>query len=210
MKNVKRVFYGIAILILLLCAGVFIGAFNPSVTDSLTALVQKLPGSQEEKEAQTQPGNDTASKEQAEQGEGTGEQTEGTEETEETYPTLDGPLVWEPEEEEKDDGKYTGKTLEDEGISPDSVLQDMETYYKDCYEQLIAAEGESIQFTNVIPKALWDSIESDYTDGSYKKGYSDKVLKEKAKDIFTIQIQAERLPENHYRIHHNVYIADEE
>jgi len=97
------------------------------------------------------------------------------------------------------------KTLYELGLTEEDILDTMEKYYADCLKQMTAAGTGQQQFRNVIPKALWATVEQSYGDRSYQKGYLDEALKQLGVDNYTIQIQAERLNGGYYRLYHNIY-----
>lgn len=107
-------------------------------------------------------------------------------------------------EEEEDKEASAEEKLAEAGITADEVLSTMEDYYGDCLKQMVAAGSGEQQFNNVVPEALWSSIERAYSDKSYEKGYVDKALKELKMDNFAIQLQAQRLGGGYYRLYHTV------
>lgn len=116
-----------------------------------------------------------------------------------------GDLLPEEEDEVQED-----KDLEAAGITKDQVMGTIEEYYGDCLTQLKAAGAGSIQFTNVIPESLWNTVESAYSSGGYRSGYADELLKELKQDYFVIQLQAQRLGGGYYRVYHSVVIYSDE
>lgn len=116
------------------------------------------------------------------------------------------PLEWhEPELGDKDDREAFLRELEELGLKEEEILDTLEKYYADCLAQMTKAGTGQQQFTNVIPKALWQSIEVVYSDGSYEKGYVDAALKELKMRHFAIQIQTQRLSGGkYYRLYHNI------
>ena len=59
-------------------------------------------------------------------------------------------------------------------------------------------------FVNVIPKALWDTVERSYSDGSYQTGYVNAALEKLGVDHFAIQLQVQRVGDGYYRLYHNI------
>ncbi|MDE7354884.1 MAG: hypothetical protein K2O06_17840 [Acetatifactor sp.] len=108
-----------------------------------------------------------------------------------------------PEEEEED---QRARDLEAAGITEDELVETLEEYYADCLNQLKAAGAGNVQFTNVIPESLWNTVESAYSSGSYQKGYAEKLLEELKQDNIVIQLQAQRLGGGYYRVYHSAVI----
>ncbi len=112
-----------------------------------------------------------------------------------------------PEETEEDQRAID---LEAVGITEGELVETMEEYYADCLSQLKVAGAGNVQFTNVIPESLWNTVESAYSSGSYQKGYAEELLKELKQDELVIQLQAQRLGSGYYRVYHSVVIYSEE
>lgn len=114
------------------------------------------------------------------------------------------PLEW-YDPDFSDDKEALKRELEELGLEEEDILDNLNEYYADCLEQMKKAGTGQQQFTNVIPKALWQSIERVYSDGSYEKGYVDAALKELKMENFAIQLQTERLSGGkYYRLYHNI------
>lgn len=117
------------------------------------------------------------------------------------------PLEWTGNDAERE----LEQDLEEAGITEDEVLDTLEEYYADCLKQMKKQGSGMQQFTNVIPKDLWDTIEQEYSSGKYEKGYVEEALKELKMDHFAIQLQTVRLSGKYYRLYHNVSTwSDEE
>lgn len=108
------------------------------------------------------------------------------------------PMTWEDTKDEMQ------KAREELGLTEDEVMDTLEKYYADCLKQMKAVGAGQKQFTTIIPKALWETIEQEYSDGSYKKGYVEEALKELKMEQFAIQLQTERINNTFYRLYHNV------
>ncbi len=116
------------------------------------------------------------------------------------YPTK--PLTWSNGSEVTEEDRE--KPWEEIGLKEEDILDNLEEYYADCLKQMKKAGSGYQQFTNVIPKSMWQTIEQIYSDGSYEKGYVDAALKELKMENFAIQLQTERLNGNYYRLYHNI------
>lgn len=98
---------------------------------------------------------------------------------------------------EKDD-------LSEAGIQESEVMRTLTSYYLDCEKQLVQAGSGQVQFSNCIPVALWESIESAYSSGAYMEGYGEKACKELNMEHIAIHLQAVRLGGGYYRLYHAV------
>ncbi len=108
------------------------------------------------------------------------------------------PLLWEDTKDELQ------KAREELGLTEDEVMDTLDKYYADCLKQMKEVGSGKQQFTCIITKSLWTTIEEEYSDGSYKKGYVDAALKELGMKNFAIQLQTERINNTFYRLYHNV------
>lgn len=97
------------------------------------------------------------------------------------------------------------ENLNKAGITEEQVRDTMQEYYQDCQKLLESVGTGDRQFTNVVPEALWNSIEQAYNKGDYWKGYVNQALKNMGASYFAIQLQVESLGGGYYRIYHNVY-----
>ncbi len=100
--------------------------------------------------------------------------------------------------------KEEWENLKKAGITKDEVMDDMEEYYADCLEQMVAVGAGQQYFTNVIPESLWISVEQAYSEGKHEKGYVEEGLKQLKLENFAIQIQLDDIGGGYYRIYHNI------
>lgn len=122
------------------------------------------------------------------------------------YPTK--PLTWEDnadEDDEEDESEEEDeKPWEELGLKEEDILDTLDEYYADCLKQMTKVGAGQQQFTNIIPKSLWQTIERVYSDGSYEAGYVNKALKKLNMENFAIQLQTERLSGTYYKLYHNI------
>ncbi len=116
------------------------------------------------------------------------------------------PLEWTGNDAEK----VFERELEEAGILEEEILDTLDEYYADCLAQMKKVGTGQKQFTNVIPKSLWSTIEQVYSDGSYEEGYVDEALEQMKMDNFAIQLQTERLSGKYYRLYHNISTWEDE
>lgn len=114
------------------------------------------------------------------------------------------PLTWESENSKKNDDKTVSEALKRAGIKQSEVIDTLDDYYKDCYDQLVGLGGGDRQFINVVTKVEWIVIEQEYASGRYEEGYVNEALKKLDMEHFAIQIEAENLGDGYYRLYHNV------
>jgi len=126
---------------------------------------------------------------------------ESTDTSELINPNPQKPITWNPQPEEIDEWQAA---LDDAGLTADQVMDTLEKYYADCKAQMVKAGTGKKQFVNVIPKALWETIEREYSDGSYEKGYVEEALKELKMENFAIQLQTQRINGTFYKLYHNI------
>lgn len=96
------------------------------------------------------------------------------------------------------------KELKEAGITASEVMTNMENYYKNCGEQMASLGVGQIRFSNCIPAALWDQLETAYSSGAYKEGYVNEALNKMQAEQFAITIQAVKLSDGYYRLYHIV------
>lgn len=118
------------------------------------------------------------------------------------------PLTWysktpnDSDEDEESSEERSG--LEEAGLTEEEVMNNLKEYYADCLKQMTDAGAGCQQFVNAVPKSLWPTIERDYSDESYHKGYVNEALKKLKMENFAIQLQVERLGGGYYRLYHNI------
>lgn len=100
--------------------------------------------------------------------------------------------------------QLAAENLRKAGITEDQVLHNIEEYYKDCLARMKEVGTGDQQFINVIPEALWSTVERSYSSGEYWKGYVEAALKELKVENFAVQLQAQRLGGGYYRLYHTV------
>jgi len=97
------------------------------------------------------------------------------------------------------------EALAEIGLKESDVCWTIDEYYENSKNGLIAAGSGDKHFNNVVPEALFASIEKVYANDEYKKGYADAALEKLGMNKMSIQIQGQRLGNGFYRLYHNVY-----
>ena len=114
-------------------------------------------------------------------------------------------LIKEPVEKEEVVKPTVVYSLRDYGYTTKDVIQDIDDYYKDCFNQMIDINNNTITFKNVVAdEALWKDICEEYANGSYESWCIDRILSEKHKDSCDINVVGEKLQGGYYLIKHTV------
>ena len=94
--------------------------------------------------------------------------------------------------------------MEETGFSEDQILGNLDAYYKDCYQQLVA-NGGSCQFQNVVKsESLWLECYDAYISDAYSAGYMDQVLTDLGMQGCEIDVEAEPSRDGRFVLHHTI------
>ena len=109
-------------------------------------------------------------------GEGDGEDREVKEE-----PSVAADDAAMPDLQEPEDGVVVTpvslKSLADYGLTQENVLNSIQEYFDDCYDQLSAAKGQDTSFYNVMRDSmLAEKVLQSYDDESYREGFMNKFM----------------------------------
>lgn len=110
-------------------------------------------------------------------GNGSGEEESAADPEE--VPDLPGPDEPQSAEEPAEEAAPPAplKTLADYGLSQENVLNNIDEYFDDCYEQLSAAKGNDTSFYNVMRDSmLGQKVLQSYDDESYREGFMNKFM----------------------------------
>lgn len=121
----------------------------------------------------------------------------------EKYRDLENPPVQETVPEESLEPVDTRRTLEEAGVTVEDVAEDMENYYKQCYDYLTHGQLGTIQFEIAIPASLWDELVQDYTSKEYETEY-EKAMEVLGASQCAFEIQAEELQGDYYLLMHSI------
>ncbi len=110
-----------------------------------------------------------------------------------------------------DQSSYRKRTLEELGISEDSMIKDIDAYYDDCRKQISEHGIGQYSFENVIAtEALIQEIYAKYSNNDYVDGYMNEVLNEIGALSYDMNLVVEELEGKHFRLTHEVNIAGEQ
>lgn len=114
-------------------------------------------------------------------------------------------LIKEPVEKEEEKKPEKVYSLSDYGYTYKDVIDNIDDYYKDCFNQMIEVNSNTISYRNVIAdEALWKEICEEYANGSYESWCIDRILSEKHEDSCDINVVGEKLNEGCYVIKHTI------
>ena len=102
---------------------------------------------------------------------------------------------------------YRMRSLGELGISEDSLIKDMNSYYENCKAQIIEHGAGDYSFENVIAgEALVQQIYANYSNKDYVNGYMDEALKEIGGYSYNMNLLVEELEGKNFRLTHQVTI----
>lgn len=85
----------------------------------------------------------------------------------------------------------------------DSILDDIDKYYRNCFDAMMKTDDTTVTFINQIKdEKLWKKIEKAYEKGKHAEGYLNRVLAEKHLSSCTIDVSAQAQSDGTYLITH--------
>jgi len=104
----------------------------------------------------------------------------------------------------------TFASLADYGLTQEDVLNNVEDYFDDCYDQLAAAKGKSTEFYNVVRDSMVaDAILKAYDDESYREGFMNKFMDDYKVDTCGWNLDEEELQGGYILIKHSMTRAED-
>ena len=98
--------------------------------------------------------------------------------------------------------QITVRTVRNTGNN-DSILDDIDKYYRNCFDSMMKSNDTTVTFTNQIKdEKLWKKIEKAYEKGKHAEGYLNRVLAEKHLSSCTIDVSAQAQSDGTYLITH--------
>ena len=101
------------------------------------------------------------------------------------------------------------RSLEDTGFGDASVFTDMDSYYADCYSQIIQNGLGRYSFYNVIEgSGLFGEWEDAYDHDGYKQAYMDEAMEQVGAYHCSMGLVVEKLQDDKYLIRHDVTLTE--
>ncbi len=101
------------------------------------------------------------------------------------------------------------RSLEDTGFGDASVFTDMDSYYDDCYSQIIQNGLGRYSFYNVIEgSGLFGEWEDAYDHDGYKQAYMDEAMEQVGAYHCSMGLVVEKLQDDKYLIRHDVTLTE--
>lgn len=99
------------------------------------------------------------------------------------------------------------RSLADVGMTKESAINTLESYYNDCYQALYMGGKGEYNFRIVLSgEKLFNDVYESYQTEDYKQGYMNKALVELGASEYRIDWSIEALTEDYYLVTHNVVI----
>ncbi len=183
MKVVKGILYFLAIILVLFTILIVASAYNPNITSNIQKVLFKNKNVTVSESEENMESSDEVVR----------PATDSTEE--------DGSDV--PPEE------FKMRTLEEAGISEDSLITSLEDYYTNCHNQIIEKGIGEYSFENVIStESLVQEIYAKYSDKSYIDEYMNDTLNEIGAATYEMNLLVEELEGENFRLTHQMIIKD--
>lgn len=99
------------------------------------------------------------------------------------------------------------RTLEEAGISEDSLIKDIDSYYANCREQIISHGLGEYSFENVVAsEELVQTVYAAYSNKDYVSAYMDEALNEIGAYTYDMNLLVEELEGKNYRLTHQMTV----
>ena len=99
------------------------------------------------------------------------------------------------------------RSLEELEISEDSMLTNIDDYYRNCHDQIVEHGLGEYSFENVIAnEALIQEIYAKYSNKQYVDSYMNDTLNEIGATNYEMNLLVEELEDGHYRLTHQVVL----
>lgn len=98
------------------------------------------------------------------------------------------------------------RSIADFGMTEDQVLTDMDSYYRDCYDQILQNGRGSYTFYNVIGnEQLLEEWQRDYQAERYKQAYMERAVTDAGISSCEMELEVEELQGGEFLISHKVF-----
>lgn len=106
---------------------------------------------------------------------------------------------------EQDPEESALKSIADLGMTEDQVLTDMDSYYMDCYDQILQNGRGNYTFYNVIEgEQLLEEWHRDYQEERYRQAYMEDAMMHLGISSCGMELEAEKLQDGKFLISHRV------
>ena len=100
------------------------------------------------------------------------------------------------------------RTLADIGKTQDDVINSLDDYYYDCYNQVRTLGPGEHEFENLIgSESLLNRIYSIYSNGDYKQGYMDNAVTAVGAGTYDMDLLVEELQGHIFRLTHRIRLG---
>ena len=97
------------------------------------------------------------------------------------------------------------RSIADLGMAEDQIFRDMDSYYRDCYDQLLQNGRGSYTFYNVIEEEqLLNEWRRAYEEERYKEAYMENAMIQLRVSSCEMEIEIEELRDGKFLITHKV------
>ena len=98
------------------------------------------------------------------------------------------------------------RSIADFGMAEDQVLTDMDSYYRDCYDQILQNGKGSYTFYNVIEnEQLLEEWHQAYEAERYKQAYMENAMIQLGISSCEMKMEIEELRDGKFLITHKVF-----
>ena len=121
-------------------------------------------------------------------------------------PPCNGQMYRDLEQSENpSEGQPVLKSLADTGVSEDRVFTDINSYYEDCYNQMMQNGIGSYTFYNVISgSGLANEVMNGYRSGTYRDAYMQNAVDTLGAAYCTWEVDSEPLQDDMYLFSHEI------
>ncbi len=99
------------------------------------------------------------------------------------------------------------RTLEEAGISEDSLIRDIDSYYTNCHDQIVQHGLGEYSFENVVAsESLVQTVYAAYSNKDYVAAYMDDALNEIGAYTYDMNLLVEELEGKNYRLTHQMRV----
>ena len=106
---------------------------------------------------------------------------------------------------EEDPEESSLRSIADLGMTEDQILRDMDSYYRNCYDQILQNGRGNYTFYNVIEdERLLEQWYRDYQAERYKQAYMENAMIHLGTSSCEMELEVEELRDGKFLISHRV------